>query len=50
MKKFMVTYTDDFGTTHHTEVITAATLTEAYVLVDMKLSGNGAITDIFEII
>ena len=49
MKTFTATYTEDFGTTYHTVVVNADTFTEAYVSVDMTLSKNGAITDLFEI-
>ena len=50
MKTFMVKYTEDFGNTYHIEIVNADTFTEAYVKVDRKLSKDGAITDLFEII
>lgn len=49
MKTFMVKYTEDFGTTYRTEIITADTFTEAYLKVNMRLSSDGAITDLFEV-
>ena len=50
MKNYMVTYTEDFNETTHTVLVCANTLTEAYVKVDLNLSKDGAITDVFEII
>lgn len=50
MKVFMVRYTEDKGTTHHTVLINAETFTDAYIQVDLKLSKNGEITDLFEIV
>ena len=49
MKVFMCRYTEDCGATYHTVLVNADTFTEAYVKVDMTLSKNGAITDLFEI-
>lgn len=49
MKVFMCTYTEDFGETYHKVLVNADTFTEAYVQIDMTLSKNGAITDLFEI-
>lgn len=50
MKTFMITYTEDFGKTHHTVLVNAYTRTDAYLSVDMKLSKDGAITDLFEVV
>lgn len=50
MKTFMVKYTEDFGATYHTVLISAASFTEAYVAIDMRLPEFGAIIDLFEII
>lgn len=50
MKLFMITFTEDFGDTVHTVLVNADTYTEAYMSVDMKLSKDGAITGMFEIV
>lgn len=50
MKTFMATYTEDFGETYHTVLVSAETFTQAYVSVDITLSKNGAITELFEVI
>ena len=46
----MAKYTEDFGTTYHTVIINAENFTDAYVKVDVTLSKDGAIIDLFEII
>lgn len=50
MKTFMVTYTEDYGTTYHTKLVSADNFTEAYTKIYCEISKNGAITDLFEII
>ena len=50
MKTFMVKYTEDFGATYHTKLVSANTFTEAYVKVYSQISQESAITDLFEII
>lgn len=51
MKKFKVTYTKDFNTTHTTEIIEAESFTDAYIKIYAKLpDGKGvAITDLYEV-
>lgn len=50
MKIFMVTYTEDKCNTKHTVIVSADNFTDAYVQVCLKISKDGAITDLFEII
>lgn len=50
MKTFMVTYTEDLGTTSHTILVCADTFTEAYLSVTFAISRNGVITELFEVV
>lgn len=49
LKKYLVEYTEDYGASYHRIVVEAKSFTDAYVMVDLKLSKDGAITDLFEI-
>ena len=46
MKKFIVTYTKDYGITYECREVESETLTAAYVIVDMTLPSYAAITNI----
>lgn len=46
MKKYIVTYTKDYGTTYECREVVSESLTAAYVTVDLTLPAYAAITDI----
>jgi len=46
MKKYIVTYTKDYGTTYECREVESESLTAAYVIVDLTLPAYAAITDI----
>ncbi len=46
MKKYIVTYTKDYGDTYERRVVESESYTAAYVLVDMTLPRTAAITRI----
>ena len=46
MKKYIVTYTEDYGTTYKCREVESETYTAAYVLVDLTLPSYAAITSI----
>ena len=46
MKKYIVTYTEDYGTTYECREVESASYTFAYVMVDMTLPSYAAITSI----
>ena len=46
MKKFIVTYTKDYGITYECREVESETFTAAYVIVDMTLPSYAAITNI----
>lgn len=46
MKKYIVTYTKDFGTTYESCVVESESYTGAYIIVDFTLPRSAAITDI----
>ena len=46
MKKYIVTYTEDYGTTYECREVESESYTGAYVIVDMTLPSYAAITSI----
>ena len=46
MKKFIVTYTEDYGITYESREVESVSYTFAYLIVDMTLPSHAAITDI----
>ena len=46
MKKYIVTYTKDYGDTYESREVESETYTAAYVIVDMTLPSYAAITSI----
>ena len=46
MKKYIVTYTRDYGGTSESREVESDSLTSAYVIVDLTLPSYAAITDI----
>lgn len=46
MKKYIVTYTQDYGTTYEYRVVESESYTFAYLMVDMTLPSYAAITSI----
>ena len=46
MKKYIVIYTNDFGTTYECREVESKSYTEAYVIVDMTLPAYAAITSV----
>lgn len=46
MKKYIVTYTKDYGTTYECCEVESESYTAAYVIVDMTLPSYAAITSI----
>ena len=46
MKKYIVTYTKDYGATYECREVESKSYTLAYLLVDMMLPADAAITDI----
>ena len=46
MKKYIVTYTRDYGTTYECREVESESLTDAYVTVDLTLPSYAAITSI----
>lgn len=46
MKKYIVTYTKDYGDTYECCEVESTTYTEAYIIVDMTLPTYAAITTI----
>ena len=46
MKKYIVTYTKDYGITYECREVESETYTAAYVLVDLTLPSYAAITSI----
>ena len=46
MKKYIVTYTEDYGTTYECREVESVSYTYAYVMVDMTLPAYAAITSI----
>ena len=46
MKKYIVTYTYDYGNTYECREVESETYTAAYITVDMTLPANAAITSI----
>ncbi|MBR7116588.1 MAG: hypothetical protein IKC87_02655 [Clostridia bacterium] len=46
MKKYIVTYTEDYGNTYECCVVNCESYTAAYVIVDMTLPAYAAITSI----
>jgi hypothetical protein len=46
MKKYIVTYTKDYGTTYEYQEVETNTYTSAYIIVDMTLPSYAAITNI----
>lgn len=46
MKKYIVTYTKDYGGTYESREVISDSLTSAYVIVDLTLPSYAAITDI----
>lgn len=46
MKKYIVTYTKDFGITYECREVETETYTLAYLMVDMMLPASAAITNI----
>lgn len=46
MKKYIVTYTTDYGTTYECLEVESESYTAAYVIVDFRLPAYAAITDI----
>ena len=49
MKKYIVTFTKDYGTTYEFLEIESESYTSAYVIVDMTLPSYAAITDIISV-
>ena len=48
MRVFEVEFTEDFGKTYKILTVSAKSLTDAYVTVDLELTKDGAITNILE--
>ena len=46
MKKYIVTYTSDYGTTYECREVESESYTAAYITVDMTLPTYAAITNI----
>jgi hypothetical protein len=46
MKKYIVTYTKDYGITYECREVESTSYTDAYVIVDMTLPAYAAITSI----
>ena len=46
MKKYIVTYTKDFGITYECREVETETYTLAYLMVDMRLPASAAITSV----
>ena len=46
MKKYIVTYTKDYGITFEYREVESTSYTYAYLIVDMTLPAHGAITNI----
>lgn len=46
MKKYIVTYTQDYGITYECREVESKSYTDAYVIVDMTLPTYAAITSI----
>ena len=46
MKKYIVTYTKDYGTTYEYQEVETTTYTSAYIIVEMTLPSYAAITSI----
>ena len=46
MKKYIVTYTKDYGDTYESREVESESYTAAYVIVDMTLPAYAAITSI----
>lgn len=46
MKKYIVTYTKDYGNTYEYREVESESYTTAYVIVDMTLPASAAITNI----
>ena len=46
MKKYIVTYTKDYGTTYECREVESETFTFAYLIVNMTLPSYAAITNI----
>ena len=46
MKKYIVTYTRDYGGTYESREVESDSFTSAYVIVDLTLPSYAAITDI----
>ena len=46
MKKYIVTYTKDYGDTYECREVESASYTGAYIIVDFTLPRSAAITDI----
>ena len=46
MKKYIVTYTKDYGITYECREVESVSYTDAYVIVDMTLPAYAAITSI----
>lgn len=46
MKKYIVTYTKDYGSTYEIREVESDSFTSAYVLVDLTLPAYAAITNI----
>ncbi len=46
MKKYIVTYTKDYGDTYEYQVVESKSYTYAYVIVDMTLPSYASITSI----
>jgi hypothetical protein len=49
MKKYIVTYTKDYGNTYEFREVESESYTAAYVTVDMTLPANAAITGIMSL-
>ncbi len=49
MKKYIVVYTNDFGTTYECREVDSKSYTEAYVIVDMTLPACAAITTVMQV-
>lgn len=46
MKKYLVTFTRDYGETYENRLVECDSFTGAYIKVDLTLPPHGAITDI----
>ena len=46
MKKFIVTYTKDYGRTYENTTVVSASLTGAYIIVDLTLPSYAAIISV----